>query len=299
MQLTDGQNLTEIFTNIGETFRLLGNTEDTIINENNVYQHGNAKILSIMNPILSDLSLPGSCIANPEHLVDLLAQVKTGKRALILMEHFSNMDLPALHYLLKNSNNTDLQEVSDRLIAIAGMKLNEENPIVKAYASAYSRIVIYPSRSLASITDPVLLEKEMKRSKKINMASMRAMDNLRREGKIVLVFPTGTRFRKDKPETKKGVREIDSYLRLSDIMVLISVNGNCLRISDKNPSDMTADEVFHDKMVYTTSPVINCKDFRETILQSIDNSADDKKQLVVDKIMQILEEQHEKTEKTR
>ncbi|MGL4982938.1 MAG: 1-acyl-sn-glycerol-3-phosphate acyltransferase [Treponemataceae bacterium] len=299
MQLVDGASLTQIFSNMSAVVQSLDDDSNTKITEKNVYQEGNKNILSIMNPMLKELLLEGSCIDGESHFVDFLSQVKQGKRALILMEHYSNMDLPGLHHLLEISKNSDLQEIGKRLIAIAGMKLNEENPIVKAYASAYSRIVIYPSRSLASITDPIEREKETERSKKINMASMRAMDNLRKEGKIVLVFPAGTRFRKDKPETKRGVREIDSYLRLSDIMILVSINGNCLRISEKNPSDMASDQVFHDKLVYTASPVIHCKDFRNEVLSSVDSSIEDKKQPVVDKIMEILETQHEKAEKNR
>ena len=61
---------------------------------------------------------------------------------------------------------------------------------------------------------------------------MRALDRVRKEGQAVLVFPSGTRYRPGKPETKKGVREIDSYIRLSDVMMLVSINGNCLRFSD-------------------------------------------------------------------
>ena len=37
---------------------------------------------------------------------------------------------------------------------------------------------------------------------------------LKKQGKIILVFPSGTRYRPGCPDTKRGLREIDSYLRL-------------------------------------------------------------------------------------
>ena len=45
---------------------------------------------------------------------------------------------------------------------MSGMKLNEENPYVSAFAEAYSRIIIYPSRSLAAIKDPEVYQREEK-----------------------------------------------------------------------------------------------------------------------------------------
>ena len=42
------------------------------------------------------------------------------------------------------------------------MKLTEEDPLIAALTEGYERIVIYPSRTLAGITDPVQLEEEKK-----------------------------------------------------------------------------------------------------------------------------------------
>jgi glycerol-3-phosphate O-acyltransferase len=89
---------------------------------------------------------------------------------------------------------------------------------------------------------------------------------VRKEGNAVLVFPSGTRYRPGKPETKRGVREIDSYIRLSDVMLLVSINGNCLRFSD-DPADMLGDICEPDRIVMTASPVIDCVAFREEARQ--------------------------------
>lgn len=271
----------------------------TKITEENVYQEANKNILPIMDGMLADNFLPGSRIEGLDNFKSFLDQVKSGKRGLILMEHYSNLDLPALSYLLRRDGGEMGEDLAERVVAIAGMKLNEENEMVRAWAEGFSRIVIYPSRSLASITDPEKFAAEEAKSKKINMASMRALDAARKRGQVILVFPSGTRFRPGMPETKKGVREIDSYLRLSDVMILVSINGNCLRISEENPKDMLSDLVSNDVMVLSGSEVMECKKFRNDILAGLDDYDGDKKQVVVDHIMNKLDEMHDNIEKDR
>ena len=135
-------------------------------------------------------------------------------------------------------------------------------------------------------------EVEEAKSRKINMASMRAMDKCKREGKPILVFPAGTRYRPGKPETKKGVREIDSYLRMFDVMIFISTNGNCLRINPEKPEDMLADLIHPDTVIMAASPVMECKKFRNDILATLEDYEGDKKVVVVDKVMEELDKLH-------
>ena len=268
-----------------------------VITEENVLQEANAGIRAILDRMAGELMLPTSEFRGTDHAADFLTKIKEGKRGIILMEHYSNFDLPALMYLLERSGPAG-KELASRIIAIAGMKLNEDNPVVSAFAEAYSRIVIYPSRSLAAITDPEKFKEEEKRSRIINLASMRALDRVRKGGNAVLVFPSGTRFRPGKPETKRGVREIDSYIRLSEVMLLISINGNCLRFSE-DPHDMLGDIVKQDRLVMTASPVMECEAFRAEARAWAGESALDKKQLVVDYVMKRLEDMHEVNEKGR
>ena len=239
----------------------------SVIDETNVYQEANEFTRPLLNKMLEENLLPGSKIEGLENFKDFLAQIKSGKRGLILMEHYSNMDLPAIIYLLDRDGGEEGKELASKIVAIAGMKLNEENPMVRSWAEAFTRVVIYPSRSLANLSEEER-EAEEAKSRKINMASMRAMDKCKREGKPILVFPAGTRYRPGNPETKKGVREIDSYLRMFDIMVFVSVNGSCLRISTDNPNDMLADQVHPDTVILSASPVVECKKFRNDILDT-------------------------------
>jgi len=268
-----------------------------VITEENVFQEANPGIRKIMDAMCAENMLPSSEFRNLSAAEDFLAQIKSGKRGIILMEHYSNFDLPGIMYLLEKSGPAG-KELASRIIAIAGMKLNEDNPLVSAFAEAYTRIIIYPSRSLAAISDPEQYKAEEHRSRVINLASMRAMDKARKEGSAVLVFPSGTRYRPGKPETKRGVREIDSYIRLSDVMMLVSINGNCLRFSE-DPHDMMNDVTYRDRIIMTASPVYDCTAFREEAKAWAGAEVEDKKQLVVDYVMDRLERMHEENEKGR
>lgn len=269
------------------------------ITEHNVYQEANLKIREIVDGMLTENLLPGSRLDGIENFEKFAQLVNQGKRGLILMEHYSNFDLPEFIYMLRKFGSGVCAELAERTVAIAGMKLNEENPMVSAWAEAYNRIIIYPSRSLAAIEDPAKREEEEARSRKINFASMRALSAAWKKGQVILVFPAGTRYRPNCPETKRGVREIDSYLRLSDVMILVSNNGNCLRISDDHPENMMMDRVCKDTCILAGSEPIDCKKFRTDIIEAHDVSDEDHKQIVVDRVMELLEEQHIVYEKKR
>ncbi|MDR0663465.1 MAG: 1-acyl-sn-glycerol-3-phosphate acyltransferase [Spirochaetaceae bacterium] len=266
------------------------------INEFNVYEEENPDTRKMIDAMVEENLLPGSRLLGREHFADFLEQVKSGKRGLLMAEHYSNLDLPVIFYLLEHDGGDFGKEIARRIVAISGLKLNEHDPLVRAYTEAFTRIVIYPSRSLSKVTDP----EELNRGKKVNMAAMRAMDTARRNKQIIAVFPSGTRYRPGKPETKRGVREIDSYLRIFDVMILVSINGSCLRLSPDNPEDMLADQVFHDKVIVASSPVMECGPFRNAILASIDPASGvDPKQETVNRVMELLEEQHQKYEKVK
>jgi glycerol-3-phosphate O-acyltransferase len=286
----DGLSLRERYGHLFGQLSQLSRAPDKI-NEFNVYQEANPNTRKLMDAMVTENLLPGSRLEGREHFADFLEQTKAGKRGLLLSEHYSNMDWPTICYLLEHDEGDFGKEISERLIAISGMKLNEADPLVRAYTEAFTRIVIYPSRSLAKVTEP----EELARGKKINMAAMRAMDTARRNKQIIAVFPSGTRYRPGKPETKRGVREIDSYLRIFDIMILVSINGSCLRLSANEPENMLADQVFHDKVIVASSPVIECKPFRKSIVEALDPAAEPK-QVTVNRVMELLEEQHVKYE---
>jgi glycerol-3-phosphate O-acyltransferase len=269
------------------------------IDETKIYEEANLATRKYMNIILDDNFLPDSGLINPENFKAFYESVvKEGKTGLILMEHYSNLDLPGIIYLLEKHGEDWSKDFASRIVAVAGMKLNEAHPLVRAWTEGFSRVVIYPTRSLNAvnqkeeITEEEKIEEE-KRARKINFAAMRKVDELKKQGKIILVFPSGTRYRPGCPDTKRGLREIDSYLRLFENVLLVGVNGNSLRIDMENPDDMLADIVVQDTITLTASPIINCKEFRNKVLATLPEDIPDPKQVIVDTIMAELDKVHE------
>ena len=111
-----------------------------VITEENVLQPANEGIRKHMDAMCGEHMLPGSEFRGLEHAAQFLEAIQSGKRGIILMEHYSNFDLPGLMWLLERSGPVG-KELASRIIAMSGMKLNEENPYVSAFAEAYSRII--------------------------------------------------------------------------------------------------------------------------------------------------------------
>ena len=274
------------------------------IDESKVFEEANLDTRKFMYKILDDNVLPGSGFGNIEHFKELYEKVtKEGKSGLILMEHYTNLDLPMILYLLEKQGEPWAKDLAERIVAIAGMKLNEAGTVERALTEAFTRVVIYPTRSLDSMKAKGMSDEEIaaeeQRARKINFAAMRAMDSCKKRGQIIVVFPSGTRYRPGKPETKRGLREMDSYLRLFDYMILVSVNGNCLRINMETPDDMLSDYVEKDTITLTASPVMNCKEFRNQVLASLPEDETDPKQKTVDAVMEIMEKTHNEVENNR
>lgn len=55
-----------------------------------------------------------------------------------------------------------------KIVAVAGMKLNEASPMVRIWAEGFTRVVIYPTRSLNKVgeEDSVSEEKKLEEEKK-------------------------------------------------------------------------------------------------------------------------------------
>ena len=274
------------------------------IDETKVYEEANVETRKYMYKLLDDNFEPDSGLGNIENFKAFYdAVTKEGKSGLILMEHYTNLDLPAILYLLEKQGEPWANDLASRIVAVAGMKLNEASPAVRAFTEGFTRVVIYPTRSLNALEKKKVSEEELQaeeqRARKINFAAMRAMDGCKKRGQVILVFPSGTRYRPGKPETKRGLREIDSYLRLFDCMILVSINGNALRINPESPDDMLSDICEPDTVTLTASPVINCKEFRNEVLAKVPADDPDPKQKTIDHVMEVLDEIHNEVEKNR
>jgi glycerol-3-phosphate O-acyltransferase len=254
-----------------------------VVTEANVYQEMDEAILPYLNKMVEDKILPGSGLDGFENIKELYALANAGKSCLLLREHYSNLDLSLISYMVSKAGDGG-EEISRAIIAIAGMKLNEDNPVVSAFASAYTRIVIYPSRALQGLENN---RAEIVRSNAINRAAMKKLQEIKNRGRFILIFPSGTRYRPWDPSSKQGVREVDSYIKTFDYMCLVAINGEILKV---NQGDMLDDIVVNDVVRVSASPVLSCTEFRERVIA--EKKGDDKKQAVADAIMAELEKMH-------
>jgi glycerol-3-phosphate O-acyltransferase len=282
------ETLSSLFQDIIKQAVSLSKTA-TVVTEQNVYQTGTPETLPLIDKMIDTLILEGSGVSGIEHLRDLLDKAKAGASCLLLLEHYSNLDLPVFSYLLRKEPDQGT-EIAGAIVAIAGTKLNESSPIVAAFTGAYTRIVIYPSRSLQDL-DVEKDRDEINRSNAINHAAMRTLNEVKKQGKLVLVFPSGTRYRPWEPGTKKGVREIDSYIKSFDNMCLVAINGELLHVRQ---GDMMDDFASQDVVRFTVDSVLSCAAFRQAEREKA--GIEDKKQAVVDAIMARLDEIHRRVE---
>ncbi|MDR3302024.1 MAG: 1-acyl-sn-glycerol-3-phosphate acyltransferase [Spirochaetaceae bacterium] len=268
---------------------------ETRITPENVYQLGEKNLLKYLDKVISDLALPASGFFGAGNLLELWKKAQEGASCLILPEHYSNTDLPCFCYFLRKAL-PEGGEMADNLVAIAGKKLNEDNPVIAAFASAYSRIVICPSRALPLVNGKKD-EEERLRIIQINRAAMLKLNQIKRERKMVLVFPAGTRFRPWDTSSKRGVREIDSYIKGFDYMCLVAINGSVLKIRQ---GDMLDDYVDKDIVRFSASPVLSCAEFRaKAKLEAEKTGIEDTKQAIVDTVMAELDTMHAAAELER
>jgi glycerol-3-phosphate O-acyltransferase len=261
---------------------------DKVISGHNVYQEGEREILPYLDKMVQSLCLPGSGVDGMENLEELMAKADEGKSCLLLLEHYSNLDLSIFSWFVRQAGGRG-NDIAEALVAIAGMKLTEENPAVAAFASAYTRLVIYPSRYQTHL-DTEKDRAEVVRSNAINRAAMKTLLDIKGKGKLILVFPSGTRYRSWDPSSKKGVREIDSYIRSFDYMCCVALNGEVLHVRQ---GDMIDDSVSQDLVRITAGPIRSCAEFRKEAQAAAEAAGiEDKKQFTADAIMAELERMH-------
>ncbi len=276
--------------------RMIDNsTGSSMVTAKNVYQEGNPANKPLIREIMKDVLLPGSRIIGRQHLDRLFGLAQRRKACLVLMEHYSNFDIPCFYELLEREG-PEYRRIADSIVSVAGIKLNETSKLVLAFTEVFTRVVLYPARSFGAIKDPRELHEAEKRRARINIAAMKMLNALRKQGRLILVFPSGTRFRPWDPSTGRGLREIDSYLKFYTYMVTVAVNGNTLL---PNPNGcMDEDFTRQDVMIYTVSPVRKCSEFRREALRGHKHD-EDPKQHVADQVMTELKALHDRTELAR
>ena len=261
----------------------------------NIYQVGNDRNRAIVGKILDQFLLPGSRLENIDALIELFRRCEAGESCLLLAEHYSNFDYPVFYRLVEKTPGLG-EETAARLLPIRGMKLSETSNLTAIFTHSYDAIIIYPSRSLDSISDPAELEEVRKISVPINHAAMREMITRKHHGRLILVFPAGTRYRPWDPQSNKGVREIYSYLKNFDNIMFMSINGNALPPNETD--DMTQDQPEKDLIILTCSEITAGRRFIKESEQSAPEGCD-LRQHVVNQVMAKLLAMHNQVEPLR
>ena len=288
--------MSDYFNQLKEAFHEIQSklTGDYEIRPDNVFQKGNHEGQEIIGSLVDRIVLPGSRIINSENLKDLYDRSQKGESCLLLVEHYSNFDYPVIFRFLENDPLLG-KEVARSLIPIQGMKLSDKKSVTSAFTHTYSTIVIFPSRSIDGVENPEKKAEIRKISTPINHAAMKELTDRKYHGQIILVFPSGTRYRPWEPETKKGVREIFTYLKSFENILFLGINGNIMKPHQSDDMNADVKAIERDLMFLTASPVIKGKEFRKKTIAETPEG-EDSKQYVVDQVMNELEKIHNNTE---
>ena len=169
------------------------------------------------------------------------------------LNHRSNLDVPTLYSLLADQG---VAELFQRIIWIAGRKLNEDAGSTRMLVQAFNRVVVTPRSWMKDDHSP----EELHAAHQINIAAHRAIRELRREGWVFALFPTATRVRPGDESTTHAIEETDSYLKHFEFMLLGRINGCTLPVS--RDQDLTHEIPVRDRMVYTFGEVCRTDEWR-------------------------------------
>ena len=141
---------------------------------------------------------PGSGAGGLEHLEQCIKDLEAGLSILLLPEHRGNFDVPTFNNLIKKED-PKFGAILNRMIYIAGRKLNESSDRVKMCTEKYSRLVIVPRRDYPlSNTEETKAEIEEREAfeqyaSRINRAAFREMLRLRISGYFYVLYPLAGR----------------------------------------------------------------------------------------------------------
>lgn len=260
-------------------------SEDDKVTKDDVFQGAKKRNRHLAKDLCETFLKEDSDIIGFDNLINLHELSKKGKSCLIASEHKSNLDVPNLYTLFINKYPDKLDLFED-IIFIAGKKLNEETPVVKAFAELFNRVVIVPKFTKIDTKD------EKQEVFSINRAAQKWIRENKGKGYMFLVYPTGTRTRSWKPETKKGIRETYNYLKNFDYICPSAIEGNTMPVS-RDGSTMLDDHCVEDTVIYKFGDVLSTKEFIEKSRSEYAGESEfDIKQHTVDKLMELIYSLH-------
>ncbi len=200
------------------------------------------------------LLLPGSGIVGADHLRELVQLAKDGNSCVLCLNHRSNLDVPTLQTLLEDHAQSGW---FDKIIWVAGRKLEEDVGLTNVLVQCINRIIVTPHSWFSSPRS----EDEIHEARLINIAAERAIARLRHQGWVFALFPSGTRIRPDDESTRQAIEQTDSYLRMFDYLALCNIDGCTMPVSKDR--DFTHESPRLDRMLYTFGPVLRTEDWRD------------------------------------
>jgi len=147
-------------------------------------------------------------------------------------------------------------DVFHRMIWIAGRKLQEDVGRTHMLLAAFNRVIVSPRTWLRDGHS----EQELQEAHEVNLAAHRAIHELRHQGWIFSLFPTGTRARPQEKATLEAMPETDSYLKHFDFLVMGRIDGCTLPVS--RDRDLTHETPTLDRVCYTFGPVLRTDEWR-------------------------------------
>ncbi len=199
------------------------------------------------------LLLPGSGIVGFENLRKLADLARAGNSCLLCLNHRSNFDVPTLCALLQDHGDSPTFQ---QIIWIAGRKLEEDIGMTGHLVQCFNHVIVTPPSWFAASHS----EEELHQGRLINIAAERAVAQLRHQGWIFALFPSGTRIRPGNEATKHPIEQTDSYLRTFDYLAMCNIDGCTMPVSKDR--DLTHETPKLDRMIYTFGPVHLTKTWR-------------------------------------
>ena len=219
----------------------------------NVLFWANTELQSHLASISRRLLLPGSGIDGIENLKHLINTAAEGKSCILCLNHRSNLDVPTLGAMLQDQS---LPHLFGKIIWIAGRKLQEDPGMTGILVQAYNRVIVTPRSWLRANHSP----DEVHEAHLINIAAHRTMHDLRHQGWVFALFPTGTRIRPGNISTTRAIPETDGYLKSFEYMLLGKIKGCTLPVTrDQN---LTKETPQLDQISFSFGEVVSTDSWR-------------------------------------
>lgn len=243
---------------LAELQKEAGGVEPVPPTPESVVRWGDKQHRPVFTGMCRRLLLPGSKIVGLDNLRELVQRTREGKSCLLCLNHRSNFDVPTLDALLTDHGEAAL---FDQLIWIAGRKLEEDPGLTNLLVQCFNRVLVTPHTWFGANRT----EEQMHEGKLINIAAERAVLQLRNEGWVFALFPSGTRMRPGVESSKHAIAETDSYLRVFDYLLLGHISGCTLPVSQDQNFILETPRL--DRMLYTFGKVQRTEQWREQMAE--------------------------------